>query len=566
MSDAAERLARAWPLPTGAPEELDRALGFLGTDLQGRTAVAAGNTAAVAVTVAGAGIAVAAGVGPLLVVATGAALGGMTADAARRGPRFVASVRRTRAAGTAADLVGRVTLRMRIEPAVERAVEFAARSGRGILAGSLDDHVRRARGRAETGLESFADEWRLWFPEVERAVSLVRASAAEPPGAREQTLDRALDVVLQGTREEMAAFAAETRGPLTALYAFGVLVPLALVGVLPAARVSGVEIGVAVIVVCYDLLLPLGLLRVSAGLLAERPVAFPAPRVTTGHPDVPDRRWVAAGAGVTAGLAGGLTAARLVAPWAAPVAGAGLGTGTWLLVQYRPVKRVRDRIREAERELDDALRLVGRRIEDGEAVETAVETVADTLDGPTGDVLDDALGVQRRLGTTVRESFLGPHGVLSDLPSRRLRGAASLLALAVGEGPPAGDAIAAMGDQLTELERIEAESRRELSSVTETLGNTAAVFAPLVGGVTVAMAGSLDVSPVGSLGGGHLPIDALGPAIGGYVLLLAAILTALATGIERGLDWTLVGYRVGVALLLATVVYLLSVVGAGVVL
>jgi hypothetical protein len=44
---------------------------------------------------------------------------------------------------------------------------------------------------------------------------------------------------------------------------------------------------------------------------------------------------------------------------------------------------------------------------------------------------------------------------------------------------------------------------------------------------------------------------------------MAATLTALATGLESGLDPTRIGYRVGIALVLAGVSFLVGVVAAG---
>jgi hypothetical protein len=116
-----------------------------------------------------------------------------------------------------------------------------------------------------------------------------------------------------------------------------------------------------------------------------------------------------------------------------------------------------------------------------------------------------------------------------------------------------------MADHVDDLQRVEREARRELASVTGTLRNTAAIFGPLVGGATVALADGMATGTLGE----PLPTAALGLAVGGYVLLLATILTALATGLERGFDRALVGYRLGLALLSAVGSLLAGYVGAG---
>jgi hypothetical protein len=117
-----------------------------------------------------------------------------------------------------------------------------------------------------------------------------------------------------------------------------------------------------------------------------------------------------------------------------------------------------------------------------------------------------------------------------------------------------------MADHLDDLREVEREARRELAQVTGTLKSTAAAFGPLVAGATVALARGM--AGTGEFGAA-VPTAALGLAVGVYVLLLAAVVTALATSLERGFDRTLVGYRVGLSLLSATAVYLAAFAGAG---
>ncbi len=565
-SAAIGRLAGAWPLSVdGEWPELERALAFLGWDADTETVVAAGYAAGVGVSLVAAAVAVV--LAPAW-VPVGVALGVMTAHAVRRGPVGVARVRRTAALGEAPGVVVRAVLRMRIEPTVESAAAFAARTGRGRLATSLSDHVRRSRATPRSGLSTFADEWAAWFPALRRATGLVVAAADAPPGDRDDTLDRATATVLDGARDRMAAFADDVRAPATALYAFGVLLPLALVAVLPAARVAGVGLSLGPLVVVYDLLLPAVVLAAGAWLLVRRPVAFPPPSVGRSHPSVPSRRWPAVGLAVSLAAGSLLAVPRVLPAWTAPVAAVGLGAGGGLVWYYRPVVAVQRRVRSVEEGLPDALHLIGRRVAEGEAVETAVERTATELSDETGRVLGRAARTGRRLRVDLRAALLGPDGALAEVPSPRARGAAALLSVAAEEGEPAGRAVMLLGDHLDDLESVEREGRRELARVTGTLRHTAAVFGPLVAGATMALAAGLDalggLSQAGSAAADAtataepLPVAGLGVAVGVYVLFLAAALTALSTGLERGLDGALVGHRVGWALLSATAVYLVA--------
>ncbi|WP_134671965.1 type II secretion system protein [Halorussus marinus] len=552
------RLGRLVSGPASTGPELERALSYLGADADADAVVRAGRGAGVLVACLGVpALAVApTGLQPLVAAALLAVAVG-AARCVRRAPIALATARRTAAMGAAPALVARLVLRMRVEPASERAASFAA-TAEGPLAASLRDHVRRAAGTPGSGLAAFGATWADRNPPLRRAVLLVEAAADAPASERARSLDRAMTAILDGTRDRMASFADDARAPTTGVYAFGVLLPLALVAVLPAARVAGVPVSIPALAVVYDLLLPGLLVGAGAWLVVRRPAAFPPPDVARSHPDVPERRWPVVAASAAAGLVG-LAVTTPLAAWTRWPATLGLAVGAALVVRFRPVTLVRNDARRVERHLTDALYLVGRRVSDGAAVESAIADAAPEVAGRTGETLATAAGVQRRLRVGVRTAFLGEHGALADVPSPQARSVAALLALAAREGRPAGRAIVSMADHVEDLQRVEREARRELARVTGTLRNTAAVFGPLVGGATVALADGMAASALGE----PFPTGALGVVVSTYVLALAAVLTALATALERGFDRALVGYRVGLALLAAVGSFLAGFVGAG---
>ncbi|MDB2242539.1 type II secretion system protein [Halorubrum ezzemoulense] len=582
-----------------ASKELRRAVAFLGWGVSAERVVAIGYRAGVVVgAVVAAAAALAAGAVVAAPAGLAAAVGGV--HAVHRAPVWLASLRRTRALGAAPGLVGRLVLRMRLDPSTERAVRFAGRTGEGPLAAALSRHERGCADGPTSGLRAFAREWTPWFPAIDRAAALVRTAATAPPERRGRCLDRALDATLSGTTDRLASFVGSVRGPVSALYAFGVLLPLALIALLPAGAAAGVAVGSGLVAGLYLIALPGGLVAASAWLLSRRPVAFPPPQIGGDHPDVPDRRGHALVVGCALGAAAAAVAARVVAPWAWPVAGVGVGVGSALFVLARPRRAVLSEVRGVERGLPDAMTVIGGDVAEGVAVETAVANAGERLDGATGEVFERAGRRSDTLRVGVREAFLGQGGPAADVPLSRVRGAIALLSVAAREGRPAGDVLLELADQLESLRELERDARRQLATVTGTLSNTAAVFAPLVGGATVALATGIDAADVGSLGAGAaagadalgggglgaesgvaaggsgaasdgartggtaaLSVPVLGRIVGTYVLLLAALLTGLATGLERGFDRTLVAYRVGIALPTATATFLVAFAGAG---
>ena len=583
---------------SGSPE-LRRAIAFLGWESSVERVVEGGYRAGV-----GAGLlcalALSLTAGPVPGALAGLVGGLAATHAVHRAPVWLAELRRTRALGAAPGLVGRLVLRMRLDPSAERAVRFAARTGDGPLADGLARHERGSADGPTSGLRAFAREWRPWFPAIDRAAALIRTAASAPAERRGRCLDRALDATIAGTTDRLAAFVGDVRAPVSALYAFGVLLPLALVALLPAAAASGVPIGASAVAGVYLGVLPVGLLAASAWLLSRRPVAFAPPSIDGDHPDVPGRTWHAAAVGVAAGGVAAVVTTRWIAGWAAPVAGVGVGSGSALFVGVRRRRAALAAVRAVERGLPDAMTVVGGDVAEGVAVETAIANAGERLDDATGELFERAGRRSESLRVDVREAFLGRGGPAVSVPSPRVRGAVALLAVAAREGRPAGDVLLELADQLEELRALETDARRQLATVTGTLTNTAAVFAPLVGGATVALATGIDTVDAGGLGAGAtagadaigfggapggvggtettgaaggstgasrgtgaIPVPVLGRVIGAYVLILAALLTALATGLERGFDRTLVTYRVGIALPTATATYLVAFAGAG---
>jgi hypothetical protein len=497
-------------------------------------------------------------------------------------PRVWAEFRRTRALGDGPNLIGRAVLRMQIQPALENAVRFAADTGYGPLADSLAAHIQRSRGTPDAGLISFADEWAEDFPAIRRAAHLLATAQDAPEAERARTLDRALGAVLDGTREQMAQFTATISAPTTALYAFGVMIPLALVALLPAARLAGYAVPIWFFVFAYNLVLPAILVGASIWILKRRPVAFPPPAVTRSHPEVPDRRWPRVLLGAAFGVAAYALTARFGPAYLATYAGVGMGVGAAMMALYHPILQVRNYVRNVERHLVDALYIVGRQVAEGEAVESAVSLAGERVPAETGDVLDDAAGLQRRLHMGVEEAFLGEYGALSAIPSPRCQSMATLLSIASEEGKPSGRALVSMADHLEELQEVERETRRQLRAVTGTLDNTAAYFAPMVAGATVGLAdiivkqtaasGGGDPQSTDSFGGAGiefggatntlppLPTDQLALVVGAFVILLCFILTPLSIALRYGLDRALLGYYVGRSLVFSIPIYVVTVV------
>lgn len=465
-------------------------------------------------------------------------------------PDAIETYRRRTAVGATPEIVAYAVLQARLTPSLERAAAFVGAQSDGLLARDIAA-IGTGATTGRDGWEAVAAEWSAYDETFPRAVSLLAAGIESTQPARDELLDRALDTALAGTRDRVATFVSTIRAPASGIFAFGVMLPLALVGLLPVAASAGVGVTPALIAVLYDALIPLGLIVASAWLAGRRP-AISRPPADARSLHSPRSTPLTVVVGFVAGAVAGGVAFLTMPPWTVGAVVPSIALGTGLVYWFEPLRARRKRVDEIESGMPDAVSLVGHRLATGEPLETALSAVGDRLTGETATVFREGTRIHRRLRVTVSEAFSGPAGSLASIRSPRAETAVALLVAAARNGATGGETLVSVASHLRDLDDLEREARRDLARTTDTLGQTAVVFAPAIAGVTVALA-----TGMGSLGdtGQSVPIPALGLAIGGYVLALAVVLPALSVVLERGLDVPIVGHRVGIALLTSSAIY-----------
>ncbi|QLC33754.1 pilus assembly protein [Halarchaeum sp. CBA1220] len=530
-----------WPVP--APEGLAATLDELGwrTAPEGlaRLAAACGLLALLAFPA----LAVAPLVG--VVAVTYAVAAGY---AVLRVPDLALALHESRVVGAGPAFVARLALRVRLDPSAEAAAAFAARTGDGPLADALARRIRATAGTPETALDAVTAD--LSDPGLRRAVALVHAAVETPAADRGRVLDRALAAARDATERHVREGVRAVRGPVNAVYAFGVVLPLALVGLVPVAPAAGVALPLGAVALVYDVFLPLALLSAAAWVLAHRPAVFPAGRADAAV-GVDRRR--AAGLGLGAALLAAVGTLVLDVAWALPVTAPCCGVGVALAVAARPAVDLDDHASAVSEGLPDAVAVVGRRLAGGDPPETAVAAAGTTIPGPTGELFAAADRTRRALGRPLEDAFFGRHGVVGPEHGTRVSGTLGLLLDAASGGRAGGRVLAEVADGLDAVQRLENDARADLADLADTLVRTGGLFAPVVAGVTVTLAGH-----VGSLGdatGSVLPVASLGLAVGVYVAWSAVVLTALGVCLDGGVRRAQLAVRVGTALATAGACY-----------
>ncbi|MCX9082822.1 MAG: hypothetical protein OIN83_11570 [Candidatus Methanoperedens sp.] len=526
-------------------------------------------------------------------------------------PKIHAKFIKIHTLGDIPEIQSYIVMSMKLVPNMERAIIFAADNSLRPLAKDLkkliwDIHLR-VYSNIDEALIEFADQWGKNSEYFKRSLHLVKSSNSEPDEAqRIMTLNKSLDIVLEGTKTMMDAFAAKLKTPTYVLYSIFILIPLALVALIPAVSIVGVRMDTVTLVIIYDIGLPLFTFFYSEYILLQRPATFSPPNISAGHPELSNNIStrkniiiVTLIAGAAIGSSGyillgfynpfniisteamdGLVLPTFPVVWALTAM-----ITIYCLGVYTPYKKIRDDIKQIENEFADAMFILGRRISEGRSAEEAFVHTSDTMKGSKiGEAFADIAKNLSSMRTTLHGAiFNEEYGAFKDIYSDRVHTIMKLLTRSVHRShEAAGMAIIKIADHLKELQNVEKNIRRSLYDVTSTMGSTAIIFAPLIAGVTLALSEviqkilhniskeSRNLPEEYNIGdfmkeAGTGMTQSVSPdifllVVGIYMILLVIILTRFAGGIEYGDDKPQFMYDLGQRLPMSIMVFTVTTV------
>ena len=505
-------------------------------------------------------------------------------------PKRRAAYMKVHSLGDVPEVISYIVMSMKLNPNIERAFRFAAMNLKRQLARDTQklmwDLQIRAYDSLDDALDAFANGWK-YGEHFKRSIFLIKSATCEREEAmRTIALNRALDVVLKGTKGLMQAFSSSLHAPTLILYSVFVMVPLALVAMLPAASVVGLKVNALELALLYDVLFPLVTLLYAHSILMKRPAAFAPPDIPDDHPLLSGPKW--AWAILSAGC--GLAAASLYAivpDGLLPISntifllwGMVAAVSVYCIGVYSPYKKLRDEIVSMEVEFADSLFILGRRMAEGKSPEDGFAYTAAMVSGSTiGRAYAGTAFNIRCLRSTLYDAVLGEHGAFSDVYSDRIRATIGMLVeSSVRSGEVAGSSVVRLADHLKELQEIEDEIRKMLFTMTSMLRTTCIVFAPFIGGITLALSQSVTEVVGQTLSGlqdmpesarAYFPMmpefgaplvspGAFVLIVGLYVILLVVILLRFVDGIEHGDDRYELMYGIGRTLPISMVVFTMT--------
>lgn len=192
-------------------------------------------------------------------------------------PQRIANAWRLKASSQMVPAVLYIVVYMKHTSNLEKAVEFASQH----LEYPLSLDFRKIFWDVEIGkystikqsLDNYLDTWRDYFPEFVESLHLIESSLFEPEESRRiQTLEKALQVILEGVYEKMLSYSREIRTPLTNMYMIGIILPTLGLALLPLAStlLSG-AITWQQVFVLFNIIIPFFVFYMTSEVLLKRP-------------------------------------------------------------------------------------------------------------------------------------------------------------------------------------------------------------------------------------------------------------------------------------------------------
>ncbi|MBI5797620.1 hypothetical protein HZA98_01810 [Candidatus Woesearchaeota archaeon] len=473
-----------------------------------------------------------------------------------------------------------IVIYMRHTSNLEHAIKFAGEHVGNPLA--LD--LRKVYWDVETNkfptmqqsLENYLTGWKDYNLSFVESFHLIESSLYESSEARRiELLEKALNVILEGTYDGMLHYAQEVKSPITMLHMLGVILPILGLIVLP---LMGSFLGIKWyhIALLYNILLPFVVFYFGYTILAKRPIGYAQSDISS-LPQYENMRKVSlklgsseifidpkpiafiiffvfmiigfspillhlinpsaefyitdkillldyrtTDAGTTVGPFGlGAIMLSLFIP-----IGLALSLGFYYKVRSKKLIKIREETQKLETEFRGAIFQLGNRIGGGMPAEMAFGKVAQGLSGtPTGRFLAIVDNNIRALGMNLQDAiFNQKNGAIVAYPSSLIESTMKVLVESARKGPMVvSRALLSIADYLDRIYKVSERLKDLLSEITSSMKSQVSFLTPLIAGIVVGI-GAMITTIIGNLSSslGTATAGAAGASAGTTSLLSGA--------------------------------------------
>lgn len=525
-------------------------------------------------------------------------------------PMHYATVFKIKASSEMVLAVVYMTISMHVAPNLENAVRFAASNLTGPLAIDLQDLMwDTISGKFHTfseALDAFIERWKTENESFTNALYLLKASSFESAEKQENTLRESVEVVLDGTKERMKQYARDLRTPITVMNAMGILLPIMGLIFFPLVTIFLPEaIRPAFLAVGYCILLPIAVYWMMNSSLEKRPYTFRHPDISL-HPNF--RRSskfnpiiviaLSFAVGLSAFSAFQLSISQDLFSFQAMVYSllitVALGGGIVIYTIFTVINKlkIRKEIVTIESEFTEALFQLANQITRGQPIESALKRMSTNVkEMKISGFFERIVSNMQTYGMTFEAAVFNEEmGAIQYYPSNMITAIMRSIAEISRKGMGAvSKAMMSISMYLKDMKDVEEDMAQMLSETTSTMNVQAIALAPLSSGIVVALAGMmmqmllmlagsveqveemiLSANPAGLMGESifvslinvskMMPISTFQIIVGIYMIEVVTLLGIFISIIENGDEDLLKRYTVGKMVLVALIIYSLSMV------
>jgi hypothetical protein len=439
---------------------------------------------------------------------------------------------------------------MRHTPNMEKAVAFASHHVQYPLALDLkkvfyDVSVGKFPTMKES-LDSYLEVWRDYSPEFIESFHLIESSLFEPDDTRRiATLEKSLQIILDGVYDKMIKFTHDVRSPLTNVYMLGIVLPTLALALLPlASALIGDLIKWYHVFILFTLIIPFLVFYLVNNVLILRPGGYGESELLERNPLYPkyksNKPYVKAALiclpliiiglipliflhtpvpallglqkdyafsdlgfsffpnekifgfieGTNGGLVGPFGIISLMLSMFIP-----LGIALFFIIAYRSKTREmikeRESTRELENEFNNSLFQLGNRIGNGLPPELAFGRVAESARGlKTEDFFRRVNYNITQMGMGVEEAiFDSQRGVINYYPSELIATSMRILVESSKKGLSiAAVSLMSISEYVKNIQKTTERLRDMLAEVISDMKSNMVFLAPLLSGIVIGLA------------------------------------------------------------------------------
>jgi len=490
-------------------------------------------------------------------------------------PARIAQAWRLKASSQMVQCILYIVIYMRHTSNLERAIKFASDHLQPPLALDLKkifwDVEIGNYSTIKESLDNYLESWRGYSTEFIESFHLIESSLYEPSdSARINSLEKSLEVILDGIYEKMLKFTHDVKSPLTNLYMLGIILPTLGLALLPlGSALLGGAIKWYHVSIIFNMLIPFFVFYLTSSVLAKRPGGYGETSLLEQNPYYPayvSRKpyYIAAAIALPFFILGFLPFLVQFTPLGEALFGAGkdftffgmnffdfknigtesspqiigpFGVGAVLLSMLIPLSiaiffivsynlktqkiiQTRNQTKQLEDEFTSSLFQLGSRLGDGIPAEIAFGKVAESSKGTsTEDFFRIVNSNMQRVGMSLEQALFNKNnGAVVLYPSDLIKTSMHILVEGVKKGlSVAARALMSISQYIKNIKKINERLNDLLADIISDMKSNMTFLAPVLAGIVVGLSTMITViftKLAGVLAGGGTAQAGLGINLG----------------------------------------------------